>query len=281
MAEITKNLGYWIEYNKTTICDKKCIDEIKDLLKNYHLLVIKGLDFTVKEFKTFSGMLGEIIPHDILKYRHPEHEMLSYVTNVDREGNLDKFGATIRANDWHTDGSFRKTPYSYTILYSLEAPKKGGYTDFNNMVEAYKNLDSELISQIEEYSAFHKRGEGWTSKNPPPPLSDKQKASGLFEGNSHPIVIKNPISKKKTLYINPSHTKKINELDDEASDILLSKLINLSVTKKYQYSHQWQKKDLIIWDQRDLLHRASPEKVTNEKRIMIRSMILNKPHRII
>ena len=88
-------------------------------------------------------------------------------------------------------------------------------------------------------------------------------------------------SKKKTLYINPSHTKKINELDDEASDILLSKLINLSVTKKYQYSHQWQKKDLIIWDQRDLLHRASPEKVTNEKRIMIRSMILNKPHRII
>ena len=138
-----------------------------------------------------------------------------------------------------------------------------------------------MKQQIEEYSAFHKRGEGWMVENPPPPLSDEQKASGLFEGNSHPIVIKNPISKKQTLYINPSHTKKINELDDEASDILLSKLINLSVKKKYQYSHQWQKKDLIIWDQRDLLHRASPEKVTNEKRIMIRSMILNKPHRII
>ena len=58
MTEITKNLGYWIEYNKTTICDKKCIDEIKDLLKNYHLLVIKGLDFTVKEFKIFFRHVG-------------------------------------------------------------------------------------------------------------------------------------------------------------------------------------------------------------------------------
>ena len=44
--------------------------------------------------------------------------------------------------------------------------------------------------------------------------------------------------------------------------------------------HKWNKKDLVIWDQRDLLHRASPEKVLKEKRTMIRSMILNKPHRL-
>ena len=84
---IIENLDlFWSCYAAVNTVDK-------DLLKNYHLLGIKGLDFTVKEFKTISGMLGEIIPHDILKYRHPEHEMLSYVTNVDREGNLDKFGA--------------------------------------------------------------------------------------------------------------------------------------------------------------------------------------------
>ncbi|MBF0289356.1 MAG: TauD/TfdA family dioxygenase, partial [SAR324 cluster bacterium] len=199
---------------------------------------------------------------------------------VDSEGKLDKYGATIRASDWHTDGSFRKNPYSYTILYSLEAPKKGGNTDFNNMVDAYQDLEDDLKNEIANYTAFHKRGQGWLAEHSPPPLSKEQKASGFFEGNSHPIVIKNPISKKKTLYINPTHTEKINELDKLESDAVLNKLMKSSIKEKYQYSHQWQKNDLVIWDQRDLLHRASQQKVIDEKRIMIRSMVINKPHRI-
>ncbi|MBF0277120.1 MAG: TauD/TfdA family dioxygenase, partial [SAR324 cluster bacterium] len=193
---------------------------------------------------------------------------------------LDKYGATIRASDWHTDGSFRMTPYSYTILYSLEAPQKGGNTDFNNMVSAYEDLEDDLKRQIAKYSAFHRRGEGWMAKNSPPPLSKEQKESGAFEGNSHPIVIKNPISKKKTLYINPSHTKKINELEEAESNAVLNKLMESSIKAKYQYSHSWEKNDLVIWDQRDLLHRASQQKVIDEKRIMIRSMVVNKPHRL-
>ncbi|MBF0276541.1 MAG: TauD/TfdA family dioxygenase, partial [SAR324 cluster bacterium] len=104
MGKISETLGYETEFSKSGILESKSIDQIKELLKNYHLLVIKGVHFSIEEFKYFSSLMGEIIPHDILRYRHPAHEMLSYVTNVDSEGKLDKYGATIRASDWHTDG---------------------------------------------------------------------------------------------------------------------------------------------------------------------------------
>ena len=280
MEKISNHFGAIIKVNKTELQEKLFYNKIIEYIGEYHLLLIKDLVLSVKEFLKFSENLGEVIPHDILKYRHPKYEMLSYVTNVDENGNLDEFGSKIRASDWHTDGSFRKIPYSYTILYSLNAPSKGGNTEFNNMVQSYKELNDKIRSKISTLTGFHKRGEGWKSINPPPPLSQSQKSSGLFEGNSHPLVIKNPISRKDSLYINPSHLNIINNLSKEDSNNLLDDLSNNTIKEKFQYSHKWSEKDLIIWDQRDLLHRASPIKVIKEKRTMIRSMILNKPHRI-
>ena len=133
MEKISNHFGAIIKVNKTELQEKLFYNKIIEYIGEYHLLLIKDLDLSVKEFLKFSENLGEVIPHDILKYRYPKYEMLSYVTNVDKNGNLDEFGSKIRASDWHTDGSFRKIPYSYTILYSLNAPSKGGNTEFNNI----------------------------------------------------------------------------------------------------------------------------------------------------
>ena len=280
MEKINNNYGIYLDFKKSDLQSKTAYKKIIEYIGEYHLLIIRNLDLTTNQFINFSKNLGEVIPHDILKYRHPKHEMLSYVTNVDKNGNLDEFGAKTRASDWHTDGSFRKIPYSYTILYSINAPSKGGNTEFNNMVQAYNDLKRDTRNNISTLTGFHKRGEGWKSMNPPPALTQSQISSGLFEGNSHPLVIKNPISKKNSLYINPSHLKHIDNYSKYNSDQLLDNLSKQTIKDKYQYSHKWNKKDLVIWDQRDLLHRASPEKVIKEKRTMIRSMILNKPHRL-
>ena len=58
---------------------------------------------TTKEFIRFSNLFGNISPHDLLQYRHPDYPQLSYVTNIDKNGNIDKWGSTKRAADWQVN----------------------------------------------------------------------------------------------------------------------------------------------------------------------------------
>ena len=110
MEKINKNYGIFLDLKNSDLQSETVYKKLIEYIAEYHLLIIKNLDLTINQFLRFSKNLGEVIPHDILKYRHPKHEMLSYVTNVDKNGKLDEYGSKKRASDWHTDGSFRKIP---------------------------------------------------------------------------------------------------------------------------------------------------------------------------
>lgn len=229
---------------------------------------------TAENLIEFGNAFGYIEPHSILQYRHPQHEQLSYVTNVKPDGSLDEYGYAKRATDWHADGVFKARPDCMTFLYSIAAPSVGGCTEFTNMYLAYETLPEDIKRRVDTLECFHKRGEGWRCTAPPPPLTEAQKATGLFEGNAHPLVITHPESGRRSLYISAAHTSHILGMPRADSDALLNRLYEHAIQPGFQYHHKWQVGDLLIWDQRCTMHRAGGGAPRDEKRIMMRGMIV-------
>lgn len=239
------------------------------------VLVVRDQELQPEQLIAIGSVFGQIEPHSILHYRHPEFPQLSYITNVDKDGKVDTFGQEKRAVDWHSDGSFKERPDSVAFLYSLAAPSRGGPTEFCNMYLAYETLPEALREKVDGLEAFHKRGLGWRCQSPPPPLTEEQKASGAFEGAVHPVVITHPDSGRHALFINPSHCVHIVGMERAESDALLDELLAHALKPEFQYAHQWRVGDIVFWDQRCLLHRAGRGTPTGDKRIMLRAMMVD------
>ncbi|MEZ5863768.1 MAG: TauD/TfdA family dioxygenase [Geminicoccaceae bacterium] len=240
------------------------------------VLVVRGQELSPEQLVAIGKVFGRLEAHSILHYRHPEHAELSYITNVDKDGNVDSFGQNKRATDWHSDGSFKEHPDSVAFLYSIAAPSSGGPTEFCNMYAAYETLPEALRQRVDGLKAFHKRGEGWRCESPPPPLTEAQKASGEFEGAEHPVVITHPHSGRRALYINPSHCVQVVGMERAASDALLDQLVAHATAERFRYAHSWKVGDILFWDQRCLLHRAGRGTPAGEKRIMLRGMMVDR-----
>jgi len=105
-------------------------------------------------------------------------------------------------------------------------------------------------------------------------LDDEQKAK--LEGAVHPVVRVHPRSGRKALFVNEGFTAKINDLPDDEAEALLDQLCKHCLQPQFQYRHQWQAGDLVIWDHRCLIHSATyynPE----QRRTLYRTSIKGEP----
>jgi taurine dioxygenase len=253
---------------------KATIERIKQAFTADPVLVMRGQAMTPENLIAIGDALGYIEPHSILQYRHPQFEQLSYVTNMKPDGTIDEYGQNKRAIDWHIDGTFKARPDCITFLYSVAAPTVGGATQFANMYAAYEALPDALKTRIADLKCFHKRGEGWRCTAPPPPLTAAQKASGEFEGAIHPLVITHPVSGRKSIYAGPTHTCYVVGMERAASDALLDEIHAIAIRSEHQYHHHWRVGDLVMWDQRCTMHRAGGGTPRDQKRIMLRAMVV-------
>ena len=249
---------------------------IRTAFRTHPVLVMRGQQMKPENLIAIGDALGFIEPHSILQYRHPEFEQLSYVTNIKPDGTVDEYGQNKRAIDWHIDGTFKARPDCVTFLYSIAAPTIGGRTQFTSMYAAYDALPADMKSRIAGLECFHKRGEGWRCMAPPPPLTEAQKASGEFEGNVHPLVITHPESGRKSIYIGPTHTCYVVGMPRAESAALLDTLYDTATRPEFQYHHEWHVGDLVMWDQRATMHRAGGGTPRDQKRIMLRAMVVSK-----
>jgi len=256
--------------------DAATLAAIRTAFRDNPVLVMRGQTMSPENLIAIGDSLGYVEPHSILQYRHPQFDQLSYITNVKPDGTIDEYGAKVRASEWHIDGPFKKSPDCITFLYSIAAPSKGGPTEFTSMYAAYDCLSPEMKARLEGLQCFHKRGEGWKCTAPPPPLTPEQKATGEFEGNTHPLVITHPDSRRKSLYISPTHTSHVVGMDRATSDVLLDQLYAIAIQPEFQYHHHWKLGDLVMWDQRATMHRAGRGTPPGEKRIMLRAMVVSQ-----
>ena len=243
---------------------------------DHGVIVMRRHSMTPEAQLTFSRRFGPLMgrrpstPERVLMPGLPEIVVLS-----NRKVNGKTVGITDAGRYWHSDLCFEEVPNMATILHAIEVPPEGGDTLFADLRQAYETLPEALKVRIEDKRAAHTFRKHYlevmAAGSPRPPLTNAQ-----FEAlalNYHPIVRTHPETGRKSLFVNPGHTTKIEDMDQEESRKLLNALFEHSLQPKFIYRHKWQVGDTVVWDNRRVMHNAETYDMERYTRHMHRSCI--------
>jgi alpha-ketoglutarate-dependent 2,4-dichlorophenoxyacetate dioxygenase len=217
------------------------------------------------------GKSGTVALNTRLQYRE-----IFDVSNLDEEGRIldnDDARTSYRLGNqlWHTDSSFRQKSATWSMLHARVIPPVGGNTEFADMRAAYDALPEARQRRLEglvaEHSIWHSRGKlgGYT------PTEEERKARPPAR---HRLVRQHPGSGRKALFI-ASHASHIIGMPIDEGQALLRELIEFATQPQFVYSHAWQHGDLVIWDNRCTMHRATPFEASGYVRDMRRTTIVD------
>ena len=196
------------------------------------------------------------------------------LSNVDDEGNVLPVGSKKRLfldvnARWHTDSSFRPTPAMGSILSGRKVPaREHGDTAFASMRVGYETLRDERKHALEDLVAVHDYSYSVSL------FGDKlvpREEMDSVPPVRHPLVRTHPPTGLRSLFVS-GHIERIEGMPVEEGRALAADLIEWCTRPEYVYRHRWRQHDLVMWDNRCALHRATAIPAT-EPRLMHRATI--------
>jgi taurine dioxygenase len=164
-----------------------------------------------------------------------------------------------------------------TILYAVKNPKQGGDTEFANMHAAYEALPPEVKQRIAGLKGVHAvsklKNKRVTVSARRPDGKDFYERQKSIPDQIWPLVRTHPVTGKKALYVSPRFTIGIVGLSDREADEILDTLFAHQLRDEFVYRHRWRDRDLVIWDNRCVIHRATGGYVYPDVRTMHRTVI--------
>src|SRR5580765_5653438 len=127
---------------------------IEQAFAEHPVLVFREQNLGPSELAAFGRRFGKPKIHSLVDYRHAEFPEVSWLTNVDKDGNIDWFGVK-RATDWHTDSPYEEVPPRLAILHAKEVPSDRGGTMFADMRAAYDGLDDGMKARLRDMVGLH------------------------------------------------------------------------------------------------------------------------------
>jgi taurine dioxygenase len=189
--------------------------------------------------------------------RHDTHPEITVVSNVVENG-VAIGGLGDGELVWHSDMSSFEAPPNQTTLYALEVPGCGGRTGFNNMYAAYDTLPDALRARVESLTLKHDAtidAAGYVRKNFAHAADLDIRTS---PGAVHPLVRTHPETGRNCLFLGRRVKSYLVGLSVEQSDTLLDALWAHATSAELAWFHDWQPGDLLMWDNRCVMHRREP-----------------------
>jgi alpha-ketoglutarate-dependent 2,4-dichlorophenoxyacetate dioxygenase len=246
-------------------------------MDEYAVLTFRDQNVTDEQQLAFTLGLGEIEPPSKASLRaEDDYRLPPTFADV---SNLDKHNVPMARDDrrrlfaignrlWHSDSSFKEIPAKYSLLHALKVPSKGGNTEFADMRAAYDALDDETKAEIEglicEHSQIYSRQQSGFFD-----LTEEERAR--FAPVRQTLVRTHPVTGRKSLYL-ASHAGGIVGWPDPEARLFLRDLIEHATQPRFVYAHEWRVGDLVMWDNRQTMHRARAFPV-NEPRDMRRTTL--------
>jgi taurine dioxygenase len=251
-------LGAEVRCGDVRTLGKTAFDAVYRALLGNLVIRIRGQTLSDPDLLAFGRRLGDLDFAPLAKTgkeRARTHPEIVVVSNVTENG--EAIGVLRDAEVvWHSDNSYRDRPLAYSALYSLEIPPKGGNTGFANMYLALQTLDPGLRKRIEgrtlkhdmTYNSAGDLREGFK------PVSDVRDAPGP----SHPIIRTHAETGCNALYLGRRPNAYINGYSVAESEELLEALWAHATQDKFTWHHEWQVGDILIWDNRCVMHHRDP-----------------------
>ena len=251
--------------------------EVEAAFNEHAILLFRNQTLSDEQHITFSERFGPVITATNYHWKTEKrrvHAQMADISNIGNDGSIlpldDERRMHSRANSlWHTDNTFKIVPSRCSLLLAREIPEVGGDTEFADMRVAYDALPQAKKDEIEdlvaEHSIFHSRSllgyDGFTdgAKAELPPVPQV-------------LVRYNPETGRRALYI-ASHASHILGWPVEKGRALLDDLMAYATQSEFVHRHEWRTGDLILWDNRCTMHRATEYDDLNARRDLQRTTV--------
>ncbi len=243
-------------------------ERLNQAFTDHAVLVIRDQTLTAPQFHDAVQIFGEVFPQHNARFKVPEAPLIHYISNQDKLSNGKTY---IPGEGYHTDHSNDAAPPKATVLHAVKLPSTGGDTQFVDMYRAYDELPEETKRRIEGRRAIHVYQSSHSDRKLPE-LSNERRAI-VPNAVLQPMVVTHPQSGRKALYINPIRIEGILGMDDKEALPLLDELLEHATQEKFQYRHRWAPGDMVMWDNRCLMHKANGDYDMNEVRYLYRAMV--------
>ena len=244
--------------------------ELQNALTEFSVLVFPGQEINDAQQIAFSQGFG---PLETTKVgTRGTGSPLVILSNIGEDNRVvpfaDRLNMVNRANmQWHADSSFKRIPAQTSILSAREVPVTGGNTEFVSMRVVYAELPEDLKQAVEDRVAIHNFAHS-RDKVDPNLMTDSERAT--LPPVRQAMVLDQ--GHKLSLYIG-SHVSDVEGMTTSESRKLIDRLLSFATQKQFIYRHTWCLHDLVMWDNRSVIHRAQPFINHKERRRMVRTTI--------
>jgi taurine dioxygenase len=243
---------------------------INAALVEHGVLVFRNQDLPPAMHVDFSSRFGPLVGHIVRRFSVEDFPEVTYISNV-RNDKGEMIGADRAGMIWHSDMSYMARPMLGSMLYGVECPPEGADTEFASMFAAHDALPESLRARLTGLRGIHDYPWHYaTYLSHRKPLTDDEKARA--PPVSHPIIRTHPVSGRKALYLSEGLTRAIEGMEEAEGRRLICLLTDFSTQPAFVYRHRWQPRDLVFWDNRSTMHRAT-EFDNQYRRLMRRTTV--------
>ena len=257
---LTDMFGVVIEgFDINTVTAAHHFDDIRALFEEHSALLFPKQAMTPETHLRLASLFGPVEDR-MADERKPDEAMkIPEVSNVSEGGGttgaMDLHTLNLKANFlWHSDSTFLPVPALVNILTAKIATTEGGATELASTRAAWARMPQTLKAKVEGRGIWHRYSHSRRK------ISEELAAQPMF--NKWPdqcwkSVWTNPVNGQEALYI-ASHAFAVDGYDEAESEALLDELIAFCTQPQFVYAHQWAVGDVLIWDQRAVMHRGTP-----------------------
>jgi taurine dioxygenase len=228
-------------------------------LVEHKVLAVRDQFLTTEQHVAFSRRFGELEVHPM----RPQGKFPEILVLDNHKDN-----PVLSTDVWHSDTTFRKTPTKYTILRCEIMPEFGGDTLWANMEAAYEGLSDTFRTMISGLRAMHDfQNFRALFKKTEEDRVKLHRMEDMFPNPSHPVVRTHPVTGRKSIYVNPQFTLRIEGLEPAESRAILDLLFAQARVPEYQFRIRWTPGTIVFWDNRSTQHYAANDYYPQRRRM--------------
>jgi taurine dioxygenase len=242
--------------------------ELNALFSQHAVLVFRDQPLTPPQFMQAAEIFGRLMDQQIKKFVLPDFPLVGCNSTRDlprKNGKLQ-----VRGENYHTDHSNDIAPPKATSLMAVQIPSAGGDTQFVDVRRAFDDLSETQKTAIQHLRSKHVHE---SSRSPRSFAKLSPEDMAKIPHTEQPLVIKHPISGRPALYMNTGRMEGIEGMAADEGFALIDELYQHATQSQYEYRHQWRVGDMVIWDNRSVMHQANADYDPEEYRYLYRVML--------
>jgi taurine dioxygenase len=252
-----------VDFGRGEPLPRPVLEAVEAALYEHGVLAIAAAEMTDAQHLALASHFGEAEHHQFFPNLGPGLEQVTLLDST-----------KDRANMWHMDEPFLRRPPIVTMTHAKQLPSYGGDTAFIGLHAAYDALSERMQRYLDGLEAVHDLamiGElSWQSGT-----SDGERLLEMLQTGKrtlHPVIRTHPATGRKAIWVSETYTRFIAGIPRNEANALLQFLFQHVQRPEFQYRHRWLDGDLLIWDNRSVLHYAAFD--YTERRIMHRVSVL-------